>query len=94
MAISPVDAPAGTVVIISVPVELVTMALDPLNVTTLLLGIREKLSPMIVTDVPTGPLAGEKLVMMGVFSSPPQPVSANATRKFAMMISCQMLNMG
>ena len=94
MAIGPVVAPSGMVVIISVSVELVTTALVPLNVTVLLLGVMEKLAPTIITGVPTGPLAGEKLVMMGVFASPPQPVSANATRKFAMMKSCRMLNMG
>jgi len=93
MAIGPVVAPSGTVVIITVSVELVTMAAAPMKVTVLRVGVMEKLSPTIVTVVPTGPLAGEKLVMMGVFASPPQPVSANATRKFAMMKSCRMLNM-
>lgn len=56
--IVPVDAPAGTEVVILVEVEAVTTAATPLNSTTLLDGVVLKLFPEIIIVAPTAPLAG------------------------------------
>jgi len=60
--IGPVVAPAGTVTIISVSELVKPVALVPLNVT---LETPVKLVPVTVTDVPTDPLVGLKLAMIG-----------------------------
>jgi hypothetical protein len=61
-AIRPVDAPAGTVAVIWVPAWLtVKVAFTPLNVTWFALS---KLVPVMVTEVPTGPLDGVNPVMV------------------------------
>src|SRR5438034_7712854 len=59
----PVVAPIGTVVVIWVAVTVRTTAARPLNVTVVAPG--SKLVPVIVTNVPTGPLAGSTLVIDG-----------------------------
>lgn len=64
--IFPEVAPTGTVVVMLVEVEAVTMALTPLNVKILLAGVVLKLAPVMVMVAPTAPLAGLKLVMAGV----------------------------
>ncbi len=64
--IFPVVAPDGTVVVILVDVELVTVAEVPLNIATLLAGIILKFVPEMVTVAPTAPLAGAKLLRVGV----------------------------
>ena len=56
----PVVAPVGTVTISVVAVAEVTAAATPLNFTTLLAAVRLKPEPKMVTEVPTGPVAGEK----------------------------------
>src|SRR6059036_1840489 len=61
----PVVAPAGTGTTILVADQLVGVAVVPLNVTVLLPCVAPKLVPAIVTAVATGPLAGERLVMVG-----------------------------
>lgn len=63
--IVPVVAPVGTVAIICVAVELVTVACVPLNLTVLLAAVVEKFVPVMVTAVPIAPLVGEKLVIVG-----------------------------
>ncbi len=63
--ITPVVAPAGTVVSILVAVLAVTVARVPLNRTSLSPGLVLKFVPVIVTGVPTNPLVGVKLVMVG-----------------------------
>src|SRR5947208_4679450 len=60
--IGPLVAPAGTVAVIVVAEPTVKLALVPLNSTAL---APVKLVPLIVTLVPTGPLPGVKLVMVG-----------------------------
>ena len=60
--ISPVVAPAGTVVTITVGVQLVTTADVPLKLTALLAGVVLKFIPFVavmVTAAPTGALVGE-----------------------------------
>lgn len=63
--ILPVEAPAGTVVVIVVAVELVTTAGVPLKLTTLLDALALKLVPVIVTVVPATPALGLNPVMTG-----------------------------
>ena len=58
----PVVAPVGTVAWIAVPEVTVKLALTPLNVTVV---APVKFVPLIVTLVPTGPLVGAKLVIVG-----------------------------
>src|SRR5262245_22208932 len=45
--------------------QLVGVAVVPLNFTVLVPFVDPKFDPAIVTDVPTGPLAGVRLVMLG-----------------------------
>ena len=63
--IGPEVAPPGTVTTILVEVPVDTIAGVPLNFTILLAGVVSKLVPLIVTDVPTNPLVGLKLVTVG-----------------------------
>jgi hypothetical protein len=60
--ILPVVAPAGTVAVIFVSVLTVNVADVPPNLTAV---APVKFAPLIVTDVPTGPLVGEKDVIVG-----------------------------
>jgi len=60
--IGPVEAPLGTVAAIEVDEFTVKLALVPLNRTA---EAPVKLVPLIVTVVPTPPLVGEKLVIVG-----------------------------
>src|SRR5580704_14196188 len=61
----PVVAPAGTGTTRLVAVQLVGVAAVPLNVTVLVPLLPPKFVPVIVTDVPTGPLDGARLVTVG-----------------------------
>ena len=61
----PVKAPTGTGTTMLVADQLVGVALIPLNLTVLVPCVAPKLVPVIVTDVPTGPIAGERLVRAG-----------------------------
>lgn len=64
--IVPLDAPAGTVVVMLVVVEEVTVAVILLlNLTVLLAGVALNPVPVIVTLAPTAPLVGLKPVMEG-----------------------------
>src|SRR5438046_5154850 len=60
--IGPLVAPAGTVAVIAVAELTVKLALVPLNSTA---EAPVKLVPLMVTLVPTGPLPGVKLVIVG-----------------------------
>lgn len=64
--ILPVVAPIGTVVVILVAVEAVTVAATPLKVKMLSSGIALKFEPLIMTVAPTAPLPGLKLAIEGV----------------------------
>lgn len=64
--ILPVVAPDGTVVIILVEVEPVTIAGVPLNITALFAGVVLKFVPVIVIVAVTAPLMGVKAVIVGV----------------------------
>ena len=61
----PVVAADGTVTAMLVALQLVAVAVVPLNVTVLEPWVEPKLVPVIVTDVPTGPDVTDKLVMLG-----------------------------
>lgn len=61
----PVVAPAGTGTVMLVALQLVGVAAVPLNVTVLVPCVAPKLAPVIVTDVPTGPEVGFRLLMLG-----------------------------
>jgi len=62
----PVVAPVGTFNTMLVALQLVAVpALVPLKVTVLVPWLAPKFVPVIVTDVPTGPDVGDKLVMLG-----------------------------
>jgi hypothetical protein len=66
----PVVAPVGTVATIEVEPQFVTVvAVVPLNVTVLVPCVEPKFVPVIVTDAPTPPDAGDRLVMFGVGST-------------------------
>jgi hypothetical protein len=62
----PVVAPGGTVATIDVAVQLpMVVAAVPLNFTVLVPCVVPKFVPVIVTDAPTAPVVGDKLVMLG-----------------------------
>jgi hypothetical protein len=61
----PVLAPAGTGTTIRVDDQLVGVAALPLKVTVLAPLVEPKFAPLMVTDVPTTPLVGERLVKLG-----------------------------
>jgi hypothetical protein len=62
----PVVAPVGTVATIDVAVQLpIEVAVVPLNATVLVPCVVPKFVPVIVTDAPTAPVVGDKLVMFG-----------------------------
>src|SRR5216683_811868 len=61
----PVVAPDGTAATMDVELQLVTVANSPLKLTVLDPCVVPKFVPAIVTDVPTGPELGERLVMAG-----------------------------
>ncbi len=62
----PVVAPVGTTAVIDVLLQLEIVAVLPLNVTVLEPWVEPKFVPVIVTDAPTGPEAGERLLIVGV----------------------------
>jgi hypothetical protein len=64
--IGPVVAPLGTVTVILVVVDEVTVAVTPLNLTTLLAAVVLKFVPVIITVAPGAPLDGVKPVNVGV----------------------------
>ena len=61
----PVVPPLGTGTTIEVALQLVGAALVPLNVTVLIPWLAPKFVPVIVTEVPTAPEVGDKLLMLG-----------------------------
>jgi hypothetical protein len=61
----PVVAPPGTGTTMLVALQFVGVAVTPLNVTVLVPCVAPKFAPAIVTDVPTNPDAGFRLVMLG-----------------------------
>src|SRR5262245_44904095 len=62
----PLVAPAGTVAAMLVADQLVVAAVVPLKVTVLVPLVAPKLVPVIVTDAPTAPLVGLRVVIVGV----------------------------
>jgi hypothetical protein len=61
----PVVAPEGTGTTMLVALQLVGVAVVPLKVTVLVPCVEPKLAPVMVTEVPTGPEVGLRLVMLG-----------------------------
>jgi hypothetical protein len=61
----PVVAPLGTGTTILVALQLVTVAVVPLNFTVLLPCVDPKVVPVIVTEAPTAPEVGDRLVILG-----------------------------
>src|SRR5262249_58081101 len=61
----PVVAPDGTGTTMLVADQLVGVAVVPLNFTVLVPCVAPKFAPVIVTDVATGPLVGDRLVTLG-----------------------------
>lgn len=61
----PVVAPVGTGATTLVALQLVGVAVVPLNFTVLLPCVHPKFVPVIVTDAPTAPEVGDRLVMLG-----------------------------
>src|SRR5438132_7349915 len=65
----PVVAPAGTGATIEVALQLAGVATVPLNVTALVPWVEPKLPPAMVTDAPTAPELGDKLLMLRTAST-------------------------
>jgi hypothetical protein len=65
----PLDAPVGTGATMLVADHDVGAAATPLNATVLLPFVVPKFAPLIVTDWPTVPLAGERLEIVGAAGS-------------------------
>src|SRR5438876_138209 len=101
----PVVAPVGTGTMMLVADQLVGVAVVPLNVTVLVPCVAPKPLPAIVTAVATGPLVGDRLVIVGgtvtvkatpLLASPPTvtttlPVVAPAGTGTAMLVADQVV---
>src|SRR5467141_3914456 len=102
----PVVAPAGTGATMLVALQLVGVAVVPLNFTILIPCVAPKFAPAIVTDVPTNPDVGFKLVMLGggtvtvklipLLATPPTvtttfPVVAPAGTGATMLVALQLV---
>jgi uncharacterized membrane protein len=75
----PVVAPVGTLMTIVVAFQLLAVPANvPLKLTVLVPWLLPKFAPVIVTDVPTGPLVGLRLVILGPVPPVP-PVDVVAT---------------
>ncbi len=61
----PVVAPVGTVTTMLLGPQVVTLAVVPLNLTVLVPWVEPKFDPAIVTEAPTAPAVGVKLVILG-----------------------------
>jgi hypothetical protein len=61
----PVVAPLGTGTTMLVSDQVVGVAVVPLNLTVLVPLVAPKFAPVMVIDVPTGPLFGDTLVTPG-----------------------------
>ena len=61
----PVVAPVGTVAVMLVEPQVVVFAVVPLNLTVLDPLVDPKLVPVIVTEAPTAPDVGDRVVMVG-----------------------------
>ena len=66
----PVVAPAGTGTVMLEALQLVGVAVVPLNVTVLVPCEAPKFAPVMVTEVPTGPAVGLTLVIVGPLAPP------------------------
>src|SRR5438105_9229777 len=77
----PVVAPVRTGATIEVALQLVGVAAVPLKVTVLVPWVAPKFDPAIVTEVPTGPEVGDRLVMLGAVVEAP-PLKAAKTLPF------------
>ena len=76
----PVVAPVGTVATIEAALQLpIVVAVVPLNFTVLVPCVDPKLVPVIVTDAPTAPVVGDKLVMLGAANAAPDRTSHRRT---------------
>jgi hypothetical protein len=62
----PVVAPVGTVATMLLALQLLTVAVVPLNLTVPLPCVAPKFDPAMVTDAPTAPEVGDRLVILGV----------------------------
>jgi hypothetical protein len=67
--IFPVVAPVGTAVTMIVALQLVTVAVVPLNLTVLVPCVAPKFVPVTVTEAPTAPIFGDRLVIEGVVTT-------------------------
>ena len=65
----PVVAPEGTVTAILVALQLVTVAVVPLNLTVPLPCVEPKFAPVMVTAAPTAPEARDRVEILGVGST-------------------------
>src|SRR5215467_12621259 len=81
----PLVAPVGTGAAMLVALQLVGVAAIPLNVTLLVSRDPPKLAPVIVTDIPTGPDAGLRPVMLGPVE--PDPAAALTATSTAPQLS-------
>jgi hypothetical protein len=61
----PVVAPVGTEATMDVELQLVAVAVVPLNFTVLVPCVPPKFAPSIVTDAPTTATVGARFVMLG-----------------------------
>ena len=99
----PVVAPAGTGATMLVFVQLVGLALTPLNVTVLVPWLTPKFVPLMLTGTPIAPELGERLLIPGVsvnvtplLASPPTvtttgPVVAVVGTVATMLVALQLV---
>jgi hypothetical protein len=89
--ILPLVAPAGTVVTSCVEVAEVTTAAVPLKETPSLAGVELKFVPVIVTEVPTAPLVGVKLEIVGAGVATEKLLALVAVKPFTVTVTGPVL---
>lgn len=77
----PVVAPAGTVAAMLVALQLVAVAVVPLNLTVLVPWVEPNPVPVIVMDAPIAPDVGDSVVMDGAACADPESVSKKTTER-------------
>jgi len=92
----PVVAPVGTAATIEVAPQLViVVAAVPLNVTVLVPCVAPKFVPVIVTEAPTAPDVGDRLVMAGAANAAPERTAhrrTTLTRRHVICVTMCSLN--
>jgi hypothetical protein len=83
----PVIVPLGTVDVMLDGPQAVTEAVVPLNCTVLVPWVDPKFVPVIVTEAPTAPELGERLVIVGAACAPMAKKKEQASARISSLLN-------